>query len=120
MWKQNYFFQKKHEKCKLFLVALFLIVLATYSVGLYSINTSKRRQSKTLILSTNIDLRSLEIKVLIVVCRPTGNKWQSKTLVVAISDPRSLIVKRVFDCRLSCVETKLFFFKRNTKNVNYS
>ena len=34
--------------------------LVMYSVGLYSINTSDRRQSKTLILSKNLDLRSLE------------------------------------------------------------
>ena len=35
-----------------------------YSVGLYSINTSDRRQSKTLIkISTNVDLRSLETTV---------------------------------------------------------
>ena len=30
-----------------------------YSVGVYSINTSHRRQTKTIILSTNVDLRLL-------------------------------------------------------------
>ena len=49
------------------------IVLAMYSVGQYSINTSDMRQSKTFILSTNIDLRSLETEFLIAVCSPTVN-----------------------------------------------
>ena len=44
-----------------------------YSVGLYSINTSDMRQSKTFILSTNVDLRSLETEFLIAVCSPTVN-----------------------------------------------
>ena len=39
--------------------------MAMYSVGLYSINTSDRRQSKMLIHSTNIDLRLLETEFLI-------------------------------------------------------
>ena len=60
--------------------------MATYLV--YSINTSDRRQSKTLILSTNVDLRSLEAEFSIAVCRPTGDNWQSKTLFLAICDPR--------------------------------
>ena len=129
-----------------------------YSVGLYSINTSHRWQSKTIILSTNVALRSLETeffdcrlspdcKFLLValvsdcfcyvfsrpilnkhfrerqskmsnistnvdpgpletelspaVCRPTSDKWQSKTQFPAICDPRSSIVESVFDCRLS-------------------
>ena len=44
----------------------------------------------------------LEAEFLIAICRPTGDKWQSKTLFLAIFGPRSLIVnvKRVFDCRL--------------------
>ena len=44
-----------------------------YSVGLYSINTSDMRQSKIFILSTNVDLRSLETEFLIAVCSPTVN-----------------------------------------------
>ena len=46
---------------------------AMYSVGLFSLNTSDRRQSKTFILSTNVDLRSLETKFLIAVCHLTVN-----------------------------------------------
>ena len=40
-----------------------------------------------LILSTNVDQNSK---------KPTGENWQSKTLVVAISDPRSSIVCQGF------------------------
>ena len=47
--------------------------------------------------------------------RPKIGKWQSKTLVVAISGPRSAIVKSVFDCRLLGVETKIFFFLTETR-----
>ena len=39
----------------------------------------------------------------IAVCRQTGYKWQSKTLFLVIFDPRSSIVKDVFDCHLSSV-----------------
>ena len=59
-----------------------------------------RRQSKTLILSTTVDQKSLETEFSIVICRPTGDKWQSETLFLAIFDPRSSIAKSVFDCRL--------------------
>ena len=58
-----------------------------------------RRQSKTSILSTNVDQKSLETEFLIAICRPTGDKWQLKTLSSDF-DPRSSIVKSVFDCRL--------------------
>ena len=70
---ETFFFRQEHEKCKLFLVALVRMVLAMYSVGLYSINTSHRRQSKTIILSTNVDLISLETEFLIAVWRQTVN-----------------------------------------------
>ena len=80
---------------------LFRTVLATYSVGIYLTTTSERRQSKTLILSTNVDIRSLETEILIAMCRPTDDNWQSKTLILAICDPRSSIVQSVFDCQLS-------------------
>ena len=66
----------------------------------YRKHTPCRRQSKTLILSTNIDQKSLETEFLITICRPTGDKWQSKTLFLAIFDPRLSIVKSIFDCRL--------------------
>ena len=52
-----------------------------------------------LILSTNV--RSLKTEFLIAVCRPIGDKWLSKTLFLAICEPRSSIVQSVFDCRLS-------------------
>ena len=65
--------------------------------------TLGRRQTKTLILSTNVDQTSLETEFLIAICRPTGDKWQSKTLFLAFVDPHSSIVKCVFDCRLSGV-----------------
>ena len=39
--------------------------------------TLDRRQSKMLILLTNIDKKSLETEFSIVICRPTGHKWQS-------------------------------------------
>ena len=65
--------------------------------------TPDRRQSKTLIVSTNVDQKSLETEFAIAICRPTGDKWQSKILFLAIFDPRSSIVKSAFDCRLSGV-----------------
>ena len=36
-----------------------------------------------------------------------GDKWQSKTLFLAIFDPRSSIVKSIFDCHLPSVYTVL-------------
>ena len=74
-------------------------------------NTPDRRKSKTLILSTNEDQKKkIETGFLVAICRPTGDKWQSKTLFLAIVDPRSLIVKNVFNCRISGV--------RNTNKVS--
>ena len=64
------------------------------------IDTLGSRQSKTSILSTNVDQKSLETEFLIGICRPIGDKWQSKKLFLAIFDSRSSIVKSVFDCRL--------------------
>ena len=64
------------------------------------INTPDRRQSKALILSTNVDQKLLETEFLIEICRLTGNKWQSKTLFLAIFDPCFSIDKSVLDCRL--------------------
>ena len=62
------------------------------------IDTPDMRQSKTFVLSTNIDQITLEIEFSISIYRTTGDKWHSKTLFLAIFDPRSLIVKSVFDC----------------------
>ena len=67
--------------------------------AMYSI-TPGRRQSKTSILSTNVDQKSLETEFSIVICRPTGAIWQSKTPFLSIFDPRLSIVQSVFDCRL--------------------
>ena len=38
-----------------------------------------------LILLTNVDKKSIEL--LIAICHPTGDKWKSKTLFLAIFDP---------------------------------
>ena len=51
-----------------------------------------RWQLKTLILSTNVDQKSLETEFSFAICRPTGDTWQSKTRFLAIFDPRSSIV----------------------------
>ena len=75
----------------------------TYCTNVYGKNTriqricitQGRRQSKTLILSTNVDQKSLETDI--------GDKWQSKTLFLSIFDPRSSIVKGVFGCSISDV-----------------
>ena len=48
-------------------------------------------------------LKSLEREFSIVICRPTGDKWQSKILFLSIFDLRSSIFESVFDCCLSVV-----------------
>ena len=55
----------------------------------------------------------LETKFSIDICRPIGDKWQSKTLFLASFDPRSSIVKSVFDCRLSGVKTYIVGSQKN-------
>ena len=61
--------------------------------------------------SRNVDTiderRPIKIRnrVSIAIAHPTGDKWQSKALFLAILP----IVKSVFDCRLPGVETNLFF-----------
>ena len=62
-----------------------------------------------LILSTNVDLISLKTELCIVVCRLNGDNWQSKTLFLAVSDPRSSIVQSIFDCRLSGMLKSAFY-----------
>ena len=52
--------------------------------------TPDRRQSKT--LSTITDQKSLETEFSIVICRQSGDKWQSKTLFLTIFYLRSSIV----------------------------
>ena len=51
----------------------------------------------------NIDQYSLETEFLIAICRPTGDKWQSKSLFLSFFAPRSSIFKSVIECRLSGV-----------------
>ena len=46
--------------------------------------TPGRRKSKTLIPLRNVDKKSLETEFSIAICRLTGDKWQSKTLFLAI------------------------------------
>ena len=43
-------------------------------------------------------------RVSIAICRLTGDKWQMKTLSLAIFYLRSAIVKSVFDCHISGVQ----------------
>ena len=50
-------------------------------------------------LSRNVGQKSIETVFSIAICRPTVDKWESKTLFISIFDPRSSIV----DCRLPCV-----------------
>ena len=53
----------------------------------------------------NVAQDSLETEILIAIFRQLGDKWQSKTLFLAIFDPHPSIVKSVFDCRLTGVIT---------------
>ena len=74
-----------------------------YHIFEYHMFTPVRRHSKTSLLSTNVDQKLFETEFLIAINRPTGDKWQSKMLFLASFDPRSLIVKSVFDCHLPSV-----------------
>ena len=58
------------------------------------------------ILLRNVDKKTLETEFSSGICRPTGDKWQSKTLFLAIFDTCLLIVKSGFDCRLPGVRLK--------------
>ena len=61
-----------------------------FSHVLYLFTTPDRQQSKTLILSTNVDQKSLETEFLIA-------KRQSKTLFLVIFGPLLSIVKSIID-----------------------
>ena len=74
--------------------------ISCVNYGLVNINTPGRRQSKMLILSRNVDKKSLETEFLIAICRHTDDKWQSKTLFLLIFYQRLSIVDCVFDCHL--------------------
>ena len=81
------------------------------AIRCYDGSSPGRRQSKTMILSTNVDHKSLETEFSIAICRPIGDKWQSKTLLLAIFEPRSSIVKSVFDCRLPGVGSAILLLQ---------
>ena len=76
----------------------------------HEVFTPDRRQSKTFILSTNVDQNSLK-QFSIDIFRPTDDKWQSKTLFPAIFNPRPSI-KSGFDFRLSGVVLVLIITSR--------
>ena len=78
--------------------------------------TLGRRQSKTAILSRNVDQKSVETVFLIAICRHTGDKWQSKTLFLSIFDPYSSIVDYIFDCRLPGVRLELISKRQIRQN----
>ena len=75
--------------------------------SLLLILTPDRRQSKKLILSMNKEQKLLETEFLIDICRLAGDKWQSKTLFLAIFDPRLTSVMIIFNCILSSVILKV-------------
>ena len=66
---------KDDTLCTIYDKFVFNIVIHAYFVN---INTPGRRQSKMPILSTNVDQKSLETEISIVICRqscrPTGDK----------------------------------------------
>ena len=72
-----------------------------------AVHRTGRWQLKTPILSRNVDKKSIETVFLIAICRPTGDKWQSKTLFLSIFDPHYSIVDNVVDCRLPGVVQNL-------------
>ena len=49
-------------------------------------NTPGRQQSKTPILSRNVDQNPIQTVFSIAICGHTGDKWQSKTLFLSIFD----------------------------------
>ena len=86
---------------------------------------------RTLILSANVDQKSLETEYSIAICRSAGGYWQSNTLLLAIFELRSSIVQCVSDCHLSGVsllitvasssnpaEAGRLFWKVNYENKN--
>ena len=70
------------------------------SISLLNSDTTGRWQSKTLILSTNVDQKSLETVFLNFYLSPNWPQMAIKSTVSSDLCPRSSIVKRVFDCRL--------------------
>ena len=87
-----------------FLLLKMMILQGKESLTLL-ITTPGRRQSKTFILSTNVDQKLSETEFSIAICRLIGDKWQLKTLFLAIFYTCWSIVKSVCDCRLPGVIT---------------
>ena len=102
----NFFFNRNMtEKCRKLLA---LVSDCFGCVFIVSIHIPDRWQSKTLMLSTNVDQIPSETETvrnrlfgLQFVCL-TGDKWK----ILAICDPRSSIVQSLLDCRLSDVIKK--------------
>ena len=67
--------------------------------------------------STNVDQKKLGTEFSIAISCPTGDKWQSKTLLVVISDLHPSIFKCV-PIAAYPVWNQNYFFNRNMKNVN--
>ena len=72
-----------------------------------------RRQSKTLILLTNIEQKWLETVFLIAICGPTDEMAFENT-VSSDFDLCSLIVKSVFDCCLSVSGVVMVYDQRES------
>ena len=100
------FFFQNYSKTVYYLISEITFLFGKHQVLLIDKTTPGRRQSKTPILSRNVDQTLLETEFLIAICHHTGDKWQSKTLFLSIFDARSSIVDGIFDCRLSGVKTK--------------
>ena len=62
-----------------------------------------------LILSTNVDQKSLETEFSIAICCQSGNKWQLKTLFLTIFELCLSIIYSILDCHLSGVRTEILF-----------
>ena len=108
--------QQKMIKLAVILLQQKLVLCITYMdtpsgrwPGIYFLRntgtTPGRWQSKTPILSRDVDQKSLETVFFIAICHHIGNKRQSKTLFLSIFDLRSSIVDSVFDFRLPGVGT---------------
>ena len=82
------------------------------TINMFVVITADRRQSKTLILSTNIDKKSVKTVFSIAICCQSGDKWQLKILFLPIFDARWTIVKSVFDCCLPGVVMVRVSFSR--------
>ena len=92
VWK-HFFFQQEHKKCKLFLEGLVSDCFGyVFSRPLFNkhfryaaiekVNTINERRSK-IVINRVFDCR----------LPPIGDKWQSKTLFLAICDPHSSVVQ---------------------------